>query len=94
MRLEPIITSNVLSIHEQITAPIDTEAATGPVVRADRGDVAEVRADDPLPLDEPPTVRMRADDTKKKIVLAADGAPAAQRRQPWWRRFLAFFSRR
>ncbi|HEX4456994.1 MAG TPA: serine/threonine-protein kinase, partial [Polyangia bacterium] len=79
VRLQPIV-SNILSIHEQITAPIDTEAATGPVMRAERSDVADLRADDPLPLDEPPTVRMRADDTKKKIVLAADGAPAAQRR--------------
>jgi serine/threonine protein kinase len=82
---------DVQSIHEATTAPIDTEAPTGRVTRAL---LSEVRADDPLPLDEPPTVRMRADDTKKKIVLAADGAPAAQRRQPWWRRLFARLFRR
>ncbi|HEX4462906.1 MAG TPA: hypothetical protein VIA18_33260, partial [Polyangia bacterium] len=75
------------SIHEATTAPIDTDAPTGKVTRAV---LAEVHADDPLPLEEPPTVRMRADDTKKKIVLAADGAPAAQRRQPWWRRLFGW----
>jgi hypothetical protein len=83
----PAAAAGLQSIHEATTAPIDTEAPTGKVTRAL---LSEVRADDPMPLEEPPTVRMRADDTKKKIVLAADGAPAAQRRQPWWRRLFAW----
>jgi serine/threonine protein kinase len=87
----------VPSLHEATTAPIDTEAATSRVPRTAPGAADAPRPPpslqeigEPLPLGEPPTVRLRAEDTQKRLSLpAATGA-----RVSWWRRLWSFLRRK
>jgi serine/threonine protein kinase len=75
----------VRPIMDESTAPLshDTdfnEEKTAPKRRVD---------DEPAPLDEPPTVRMRSDDTKKTILPSATAEVRPVR--GWWRRLVDFF---
>ncbi|MGZ3443715.1 MAG: serine/threonine-protein kinase, partial [Polyangia bacterium] len=93
----PPAAGEVRPIMEQSTAPIDTDAATGPKHRISLAEVRRLEeprpapGDDtePLPLGEPPTVRLRADDTKKRILLPAKAKPRS-----WWKRLVRLFRRR
>ena len=76
------------SLHDATTAPIDTDAATGPVARVSLADLRRDHAEVD-PLGEPPTLRMRADDTHKRVLLVA----RATRPRPWWKRLLRLFRR-
>jgi serine/threonine protein kinase len=90
----PPAAGEVRPIHEASTAPIDTEATA----KKHRISLAEVRRlsdpvdTEPLPLGEPPTVRMRGDDTDKRVILSAP--PAKPRRRSLWSRLLGIFRRR
>lgn len=102
----PPASGEVKPIMDASTAPLSTDAphAPAPLV-TDKHDLAErlsdeetapkQRVDDePLPLAEPPTVRMRSDDTKKTILPAAPTAITPPRRRGVWRRLLDFLFRR
>jgi serine/threonine protein kinase len=87
----PPAAGEVRPIMEQSTAPIDTDPETA---KKHRISLAEVRRLDPvdtepLPLGEPPTVRMRADDTAKRILAP----PPKSARASWWRRLVRVFRR-
>jgi serine/threonine-protein kinase len=75
------------SIHEVQTGRIDTDGyhAARRAAALDPADDAE-----PLPLGEPPTVRLHADDTQKRLLLPLSVA----RRQPWWSRLWDFLRRK
>jgi serine/threonine protein kinase len=73
------------SIHEVSTGRIDTEA-----YQARRAREAGAAAAEPQPLGEPPTVRLHADDTQKRLLLPLSVA----RRPPWWRRLWNFLRRK
>jgi hypothetical protein len=78
------VANEIRSIHEASTAPIDTEATTGRVLRAELGDP------DAAPLGEPPTLRLRADDTHKSVEL-----PRSRRwRRRWWLWLWSFLRRK
>ncbi len=85
----PPAVGEVRPIHEASTAPIDTEA-TAPKHRIS---LAEVRRLDELPeterLPEPPTVRLHADETDKRILV-----PPPWRKRSLWKRLLGLFRRR
>jgi serine/threonine protein kinase len=66
------------SIHEVSTGRIETEAFLASRV-------------DPEPLGEPPTLRLRADDTKKRLQLPTG---LTQVRAPWWTRLWNFLRRK
>jgi hypothetical protein len=75
---------------EASTAPIDTDPETA---KKHRISLAEVRRLDPvdtepLPLGEPPTVRMHADDTAKRILLHSP-----KKARSWWKRLVRLFRR-
>jgi hypothetical protein len=83
---------------EKSTAPIDTNA--GPVdeetAKKHRISLAEVRrlsdappSDEPDRLPEPPTVRLRGDETPKRVLV-----PPVHKKRSWWRRFVSLFRRR
>ena len=82
----------VRPIHEASTAPIDTDPETA---KKHRISLAEVRRlsdpvdTEPLPLGEPPTVRLHAEDTQKRIL-----APPPQKPRSWWKRLVRLFRRR
>ncbi|MCU1282832.1 MAG: hypothetical protein JWM53_6378, partial [bacterium] len=94
----PPAAGEVRAIHEASTAPIDTDPEAA---RKHRISLAEVRRLDPepakggprnedtepLPLAEPPTVRMHADDTAKRIL-------APPPKKSLWKRLLRLFRRR
>jgi serine/threonine protein kinase len=88
----PPAAGEVRPIMEASTAPIDTsDPETAPKHRIS---LAEVRRLDPvdtepLPLGEPPTVRLRADDTAKRIL-----SPAPAKPRSWWKRLFRLFRRR
>jgi serine/threonine-protein kinase len=46
-------------------------------------------ADEPDRLPEPPTVRLRGDDTPKRVLV-----PPVHKKRSWWRRFVSLFRRR
>jgi serine/threonine protein kinase len=82
---EEMAKADVLSIVNQSTQPQSSDKdfsdeKTEPKSRVE---------DEPAPLDEPPTVRMRPEDTKKTVVPET----AKTRRSPrgWWRRLRDFF---
>jgi serine/threonine-protein kinase len=87
----------VKAIMEKSTAPIDTKPSPDDVetARQHRISLAEVRRLDdlgaePERLPEPPTVRLRGDETPKKAIL-----PAPQwKKRSLWKRFLSLFRRR
>ncbi|MCU1281111.1 MAG: hypothetical protein JWM53_4657 [bacterium] len=92
----PPASGDVRAINDAATAPLHTDATA----KKHRVSLAEVRRLDepamgvapgedtqPLPLGEPPTVRLHADDTKKRLLL-----PPARPR-PWWKRLLRLFRR-
>jgi hypothetical protein len=84
----PPAAGEVRPIMEASTAPIDTEATA----KKHRISLAEVRRLDPDEaerLPEPPTVRLRADETPKSVFTA----PRTVRR-PWWKRLFALFGKR
>ena len=94
----PPAAGEVQPIMEKSTAPIDTEATA----KKHRISLAEVRRIEPEGLattagteeaerlPEPPTVRLHADETPKKVVLPAWTKP----RRPWWKRLFGLFGRR
>jgi serine/threonine protein kinase len=90
----PPAAGEVRPIMDKSTAPIDTDA-TGP---SHRISLAEVRRlEDPkgepnrdaAPLGEPPTVRLRADDTDKRVILSPRPRPLS-----WWKRLVRLLRRR
>jgi serine/threonine protein kinase len=83
----PPAAGEVRAIMDASTAPIDTEVKTGPVRKID----PPPDLGDPLPLGEPPTVRLRADDTKKRVLLPGKDV---RKRRPLWKRLLRLFRRR
>ncbi|HWE29477.1 MAG TPA: serine/threonine-protein kinase [Polyangia bacterium] len=84
------------AIHEASTAPIDTEATA----KKHRISLAEVRRlQDPVdtePLPLPPTVRLRADETDKRVILSAPPKKneTKPRRPSLWKRLLGIFRKR
>jgi serine/threonine protein kinase len=87
----------VKPIMEKSTAPIDTKKPSPDDVetaRQHRISLAEVRrldepAGEPERLPEPPTVRLRGDETPKKAILAPQW-----KKRSLWQRFLGLFRRR
>ncbi len=85
----PPASGEVRPIMDASTAPIDTDA-TAPKQRIS---LAEVRPVDPQEADrlpEPPTVRLHADETPKRVILPQWVQP----RRPWWKRLFGLFVRR
>jgi serine/threonine protein kinase len=79
----------VRPIMDVSTAPIDTEATAKKQLIS----LAEVRRLDPEEADrlpEPPTVRLHADETPKRVILPQWVQP----RRPWWKRLFALFVKR
>ncbi len=75
----------VRPIMEKSTAPIDTAPKQG----VSLADVRRIDPEpDPAPLGEPPTVRLRADDTSKRVILPSR---REERRRSWWKRLLRLF---
>ena len=81
---------------EASTAPIDTKAsADEATAKKHRISLAEVRRlDEPGPdpdrLPEPPTVRLRGDETPKRVLAPAPPSP----KRSLWRRLVGLFRRR
>jgi serine/threonine-protein kinase len=82
----------VRPIMDKSTAPIDT-APTGPKHKISLAEVRRIEAHEDAeapPLGEPPTVRLRGEDTNKRVIL-----PTKREGRPrWWRRLLRLFGAR
>jgi serine/threonine protein kinase len=85
----PPAAGEVQPIMEKSTAPIDTEA-TAKKHRISLAEVRRLDAEEAERLPEPPTVRLHADETPKKVVLPAWTRP----RRPWWKRLFGLFRSR
>jgi serine/threonine protein kinase len=91
----PPAAGEVRPIMEKSTAPIDTKLDEE-TAKKHRISLAEVRrlsdaspSDEPDRLPEPPTVRLRGDDTPKRVLT-----PPVHKKRSWWRRFVSLFRRR
>jgi serine/threonine protein kinase len=92
----PPASGEVRPIHDASTAPLGTGDAGMDIARdfRDEKTAPKQRVDEePPPLEQPPTVRLRPDDTKKTILSAASTAEVRPTRG-FWRRFLDFLLRR
>ena len=78
----PPAAGEVRPIMEQSTAPIDTAGNGAPNAKDEPEEAAR--------LPEPPTVRLHADETPKRVILPQ----WTERRRPWWRRLIGLFVKR
>jgi serine/threonine-protein kinase len=88
----PPAAGEVKAIMEASTAPIDTKPSPDDVetARQHRISLAEVRRlDEPERLPEPPTVRLRGEETPKRVLLEPP-----PRKRSLWQRFVALFAKR
>jgi len=89
---DPVDPGGIPSIHEVATGRIDTDRYLAARRAAEPGHSGPGNGDEPEPppLGEPPTVRLHADDTEKRLLLPL----AAVRRLPWYRRLWNFIRRK
>lgn len=92
----PPAAGEVRPFMDKSTAPIDTNppmplAEESPSKRISLAEVRRLEEPAPEPerLPEPPTVRLRGDETPKRILV-----PPVHQRRSWWRRFIRLFRRR